>query len=483
MATSHVLVFPFPVQGHINCMLHFATTLAGAGVHVTFLHTEHNLRRLGGRATSAPGSPRLRFASVPDGLPDDHPRSVANLVELYRSLAAEATGPYRSLLAPSPTTVGGVDQGSGFPPVVTCLVADGLLPWAFDISEELRVPAIAFRTASACTFLAFLCVPKLLDLGDLPFPAGGDLDEQVRGVPGFGNLLRRRDLPAYFRRPNETDDGVDPVLHILAELSDRSSKARALVLNTAASLEQVALSHIAPHMRDLFAVGPLHAMSPAPAAASSSLWREDDGCLAWLDSQADRYVVYLSMGSLAVISPEQVTELLRGLVATGYPFLWVLRSDMAVASQDAALQEAATAAGGQKARIVAWAPQRDVLRHRAVGCFLTHAGWNSTVEAVVEGVPMVCWPFSADQQMNSRMVGAVWRTGMDMKDVCDRAVVERMVREAMESAEIRRSAQALAQQVKRDVAAGGSSATEFERLVGLIRELSTSGVTPGHSQG
>ncbi|CAN6183408.1 unnamed protein product [Urochloa humidicola] len=483
MAAAHVLVFPFPIQGHINCMLHFATALVGAGVRVTFLHTEHNLRRLGGRASTAAGSPFLRFLSVPDGLPDDHPRSASDsdLLELYKSLAGGATGTYRALLATPPPLARGnpssrtADAGAdGFPPV-TCLVADGLIPWATDIAEELGVPAIAFRTASACSFLAYLSVPELLKLGELPLPAGGvGLDEPVRGVPGMEGFLRRRDLPVQCRRRGDTDDDVDPMLRALVELTAHSRKARALVLNTTASLERSALAHIAPHMRDLFAVGPLHAMHPTLAAASSSLLREDDECMAWLDSQADRSVVYASLGSLATISHEQFTEFFSGLVATGYPFLWVLRPDMVEASRADALQETAAAAGGDdgKARVVAWAPQRDVLRHRAVGCFLTHAGWNSTLEAVVEGVPTVCWPFSADQQINSRFVGAVWRNGLDMKDVCERAVVERTVREVMESDEIRRSARALVQQVKRDVAAGGSSAMEFERLVRFIGELS-----------
>uniref|UniRef100_N1QZ22 Cytokinin-N-glucosyltransferase 1 n=1 Tax=Aegilops tauschii TaxID=37682 RepID=N1QZ22_AEGTA len=153
---------------------------------------------------------------------------------------------------------------------------------------------------------------------------------------------------------------------------------------------------------------------------------------------------------------------------------------MVGASQNAVLQDAIRAAGKGKARVVEWAPQRDVLRHRAVGCFLTHAGWNSTLESVTEGVPTVCWPFFVDQQTTSRFMGAVWGTGLDMKDVCERAVVERMVREAMESVELRRSAQALAQQVRRDIAQGGSSAEEFKRLVGLINELSisTRGSTP-----
>ena len=150
-----------------------------------------------------------------------------------------------------------------------------------------------------------------------------------------------------------------------------------------------------------------------------------------------------------------------------------LNTDMAGNNHDdALLRQALLDVAGAGACVVPWAPQRDVLRHRAVGCFLTHSGWNSTAEGVAEGVPMVCWPFFADQQLNSRLVGAVWGNRVDMKDACERGVVERSVKEAMESGEIRRSARRLAEQVKRDTGDGGSSALEFERLVGFIRELS-----------
>ncbi|XP_052160847.1 myricetin 3-O-rhamnoside 1,2-glucosyltransferase UGT709G2-like [Oryza glaberrima] len=472
-AAAHVLVFPMPLQGHINVMLHLATALAAAaGVHVTFLHTDHNLRRLGNAAAATTaGSPRrLRFLSVPDGLPDDHPRSASDVPVMVDSLLGAGQAAYRALLGSLLVGSGGA---GGFPPV-TSVVADALLTFAIDVAEELGVPALAFRTASASSLLAYMSVPRLFELGELPFPPGGDLDEPVRGVPGMEGFLRRRDLPSTFRR-HGNDHDVHPKLQMLVDLTTGSCKARAVILNTAASLEAPALAHIAPRVRDVFAVGPLHAMSPAPAAATS-LWREDDGCMAWLDGQADRSVVYVSLGSLTVISPEQFTEFLSGLVAAGHPFLWVLRPDMVTARlQHADLQEAVTAAaaGHSKARVVEWAPQRDVLRHRAVGCFLTHAGWNSTLEAAVEGVPTVCWPFFVDQQINSRFVGGVWGTGLDMKDACDAAVVARMVREAMESGEIRATAQALAEKVRRDVADGGSSATEFKRLVGFLQELAT----------
>lgn len=318
-AAVHVLVFPWPQQGHINCMLHFATALAGAGVHVTFLHTDHNLRRL--TSASAAASLYLRFLSVSDGLPDAHPRAAGDAVELAMSLMATntATGAYRSLLAslsggfPRPSRA--VDADVAFPPV-TCVVADGLLTWAINIAEDLGIPALAFRTASACSFLAYLSVPNLFELGELPFPANSDLDALVRGVPGMESFLRRRDLPSPFRRSRD-----DPVLKLLTEYTAHSRKARALVLNTAACLERSALEHIAPHMRDVFAIGPLHATAPSPSAASS-LWHEEDGCMAWLDAQADRSVVYVSLGSLAVITLDQFTEFLSGLANTGYPFIW-----------------------------------------------------------------------------------------------------------------------------------------------------------------
>ncbi|KAL6896755.1 hypothetical protein ACP4OV_007327 [Aristida adscensionis] len=469
-AAAHVLLFPAPAQGHLNCFLHFATGLLAAGLHVTFLHTDHSLRRLGpAAAAAAAASPRLRFLSVPDGLPDDHPRSVDAISELMEALWTKASVAYRALLAKlRAPRVSDTDVDDGFPPV-TCVVADGILPFAIDIAEELGVPAIAFRTASACSFLVYLSVPRLVELGELPFPNCADLDEPVRGVPGMESFLRRRDLPVQCR--SFTNTHQDPLLRMVVESSAHSRKARALVFNTATSLERSALEHIKPHMRDVFAIGPLHAASPAPAAASS-LWRADDGSMPWLDAQADRSVVYVSLGSLAVISDEQFAEFLSGLLAGGRPFLWVLRPGMAGASQDAALRDAIAAVGEDRARVVPWAPQREVLRHRAAGCFLTHCGWNSSLEAAVEGVPMVCWPFFADQQINSRFVGAVWKTGLDMKDVCDRAVVESMVREAMTSGEIRASAQALAEQVRHDTASEGSSEKEFRRLVQFIKELS-----------
>jgi hypothetical protein len=183
-----------------------------------------------------------------------------------------ASAAYRALL---------LSLRSGAAPL-TCVVADGIMPFAVDIAEELGIPALSFRTASACSFLAYLSVPRLVELHEVPFPA----DDPVRGVPGMEGFLRRWDLPRAVAR---AEDGVfDPMLLTHAEGIAQAGKARALILNTAASMEGPALSRIAPRMPDVFAIGPLHATR---SAGAGSLWREDDGCLAWLDGHGVRSVV------------------------------------------------------------------------------------------------------------------------------------------------------------------------------------------------
>ncbi|TKW30085.1 hypothetical protein SEVIR_2G011000v4 [Setaria viridis] len=347
------------------------------------------------------------------------------------------------------------------------------MPFAIAAAEEAGVPALAFRTESACGFLCYLSVPWLLELGEIPAAS----DEPVRGVPGMEGFLRRRDLPRV--APSSDADPV-PVLLAVAGTAARCAESRAVIVNTAASLEAETVARIVQRVRgEVFAVGPLHAR-PRPAGVEvEPAARDDDdgGCAAWLDGHADRSVVYLNLGSLTIISAEQLAELLRGLAVAGYPFLCVLRPDMVSdcgVGHESVVREAAAAAG-EKVLVVEWAAHRDVhraLRHRALGCFVTQAGWNSLLEAAAEGMPTVCWPYFADQQTVSRFVGAVWKTGLDMKDVLDGGVVARMVREAMDDPEIRAAAQDMARQLRVDVAPGGSSASHLERLVGFITDLS-----------
>jgi UDP:flavonoid glycosyltransferase YjiC (YdhE family) len=122
---------------------------------------------------------------------------------------------------------------------------------------------------------------------------------------------------------------------------------------------------------------------------------------------------------------------------------------------------------------VEWAPQEDVLAHPSVGAFFTHSGWNSTLESIIAGVPMICWPQFGGHQINSRWVNEVWRIGLDM-DTCDRSTVEMMIKTLMmedKRAEIMESMDRIAKLAHDCVSQGGSSDHNLDNLIEDIRQV------------
>ncbi|KAM0062274.1 putative 7-deoxyloganetic acid glucosyltransferase [Helianthus debilis subsp. tardiflorus] len=168
-------------------------------------------------------------------------------------------------------------------------------------------------------------------------------------------------------------------------------------------------------------------------------------------------------------------EFWYGLVNSKKRFLWVIRKDLVSKDDDDKLPSELENGTKERGYLVGWAPQEDVLAHPAVGAFLTHNGWNSTLESIVAGVPMVSWPFFADQQINSRFVEAVWKLGIDMKDTCDRTTIERIVNEVMEvrKDEFTESAKRMAKLAMESVTEGGTSYSNLDRL---IQDIKTMGV-------
>jgi hypothetical protein len=197
-------------------------------------------------------------------------------------------------------------------------------------------------------------------------------------------------------------------------------------------------------------------------------------CLAWLDGQPKASVVFLCFGSLGRFSAEQIKEMAAGLEASGQWFLWAVRrppgdeaGDLDGLFPEGFLQRT----GGRGLVVMSWAPQREALAHGAVGGFVTHCGWNSVLEAVMAGVPMLAWPLYAEQRMNrvflvEEMRLAVAMEGYDKETVKAEEVAAK-VRWLIDSdggRELRQRTQAAMQRAKEAVSDDGESKAALKNL-------------------
>jgi UDP-glucosyltransferase BX8/BX9 len=185
-----------------------------------------------------------------------------------------------------------------------------------------------------------------------------------------------------------------------------------LILNTFDAIEATDVNEIRCKLSvPVFAFGPLHKLLTPPTRP-----QDRAGCLEWLDAQARRSVLFVSLGTVAAIDAPDFVELARGLAGSKRPFLWVVQASLVRDSGGelpggTELEEEIRGRG----KIVPWAPQEEVLAHPAIGAFLTHNGWNSTVEVVSEGVPMICRPCFGDQPGTARYVCHMWRVGVELE--------------------------------------------------------------------
>ncbi|GLT65371.1 hypothetical protein SLA2020_378090 [Shorea laevis] len=465
----HILILPFPLQGHIKPFLNLAALLSHAGLHVTFLNTEHNHRCLTHLQKLSTQFPTLHFESIPDGLPADHPRrSILHVADLMPSIDSVMKQLFRELL-------GDLCRKSELP--VTCVISDGLMPFAIDFAKELGIRAMSYRVFTAACLLSFLCLPKLIEEGQVPIIGDDDLDRTITCIPGMEGLLRGRDLPSLYREPLDC-----PAYELFIKDNQAMAQGLPLILNTCDNLEAPILSHLAPLFSNVYTIGSINALLRSRVgediwrslSSFSNLWEENRSCITWLDSQPLRSVVYVSFGSLTVMTRGQLMELWHGLVNSGKPFLWVIRDD-GIESVEGEQGIPVELQKGTKGMgfLAHWTPQEEVLAHPAVGGFLTHGGWNSILESIAARVPMLCWAQLGDQQINSRLVSEVWRIGLDMKDTCDRSTVEKMIKTLMEdrSAEFITSMDRIAKLAHDCVNQCGSSYHNLDKLIEDLKEV------------
>lgn len=219
----------------------------------------------------------------------------------------------------------------------------------------------------------------------------------------------------------------------------------------------------------IFHIGPFHKYFPA----SSSLITPDQSCISWLDTQTPNSVLYVSFGSLAAVNETEFLEMAWGLLHSNQPFLWVVRPGSVLDSEwSESLPDGFLEMVGKRGYIVKWTPQQEVLAHAATGGFWTHNGWNSTLESICEGVPMICQPFSGDQRVNARYVSDVWKIGIHLEyNKLERREIERAIKGLMVETKgqgMRQRIVSLKEKVNLCIGHGGSSYQSLESLTNYI---------------
>lgn len=210
----------------------------------------------------------------------------------------------------------------------------------------------------------------------------------------------------------------------------------------------------------------------------SSLWKPlSEECMEWLERKPSQSVVYISFGSMVSLTEEEMEEIARGLKESNLHFLWIVRE-----TEQRKLPEWFLESNKEKSMVVTWCNQLEMLAHPAVGCFVTHCGWNSTLEGLSLGVPMVSVPQWADQLTDAKFVEEIWGIGVRAKEdeegVVRKEELIKCLKEVMEGErgkEIKSNGNKWKELAKKAISEGGSSdecINEFvQHLMAIVEQI------------
>ncbi|XP_038903824.1 UDP-glycosyltransferase 73C6-like isoform X2 [Benincasa hispida] len=473
--TPHFLLFPFMAQGHMIPMIDLAKLLARRGAIITIVTTPLNSARFHSVLTRAIRSGlqihivELQFPSNKEtGLPEgcenvDLLPSLASFSQFFRavSLLYDPSEKLFEQLTPRPN----------------CIISDMCIPWTFQLAQKFHVPRLVFYSLS-CFFL--LCLRILITNVDA-----------VKSIPD-SKFVALPDLPfpVEFRRSQLYKSTDAYMTQITSAMFEADRQSYGVVLNV---FEEMDPEHVTEYIKGREAPEKVWCVGPLSLSNDNELDKVERGdkasvdgheCTKWLDGQNPSSVVYVSLGSLCNLDTSQIIELGLGLEASNRPFIWVIRKanlteDLVKWLEEYDFEEKIQ---GHGIVIRGWAPQVLILSHSAIGCFLTHCGWNSSVEGISAGVPMITWPLFGDQVYNYKLIVEILRVGVSVGEGTDmhweeedvgRVVVKReKVKEAIEMVmdgddreEMRERCKVIGEKAKKAVAEGGSSHRNLSRLI------------------
>ncbi|XP_030520499.2 crocetin glucosyltransferase, chloroplastic-like [Rhodamnia argentea] len=462
-ALPHFLLVTFPAQGHINPALQFAKRLLREGAEVTFATSVYACRRM---SKGQPHLEGLHLAAFSDGY-DGWFKQGDDVAHFISELKCCGSKKVKDLIASS------VDEGRPY----ACLVCSLLIPWAAEAAREFHVPSA----------LLWIQPAAVLDIYYYYFHGYSELikdnclhPSRSFELPGLPYKLSSCDLPS-FLVPNSSDAYAFalPTFKDQFDGLNQENNPRILV-NTFDSLEPEALRAIDRY--NVVGIGPLipsaflDGIGLSDTSFGGDLFPKSKDCTEWLDSNAPASVVYVSFGSIAVLSKGQAEELSCALLDCGRPFLWVVRAEQNGEEEKGEDRLSRMRELEEKGMIVPWCSQLEVLSHPSLGCFVTHCGWNSTLESLALGIPTVAFPQWTDQGTNAKLVEDVWRTGVRVRPNEEGLVEAAEIRRCLETVmgdgerreEVRRNAAKWKESAREAARKGGSSDRNLKAFIEAV---------------
>ncbi|KAJ3677525.1 hypothetical protein LUZ60_003249 [Juncus effusus] len=380
-SAPHVLVIPFPSQGHLLPLLDLVRHLSTHHLSLTIAITPKNLPLLSPLLSS---SPSIEILVIPF---PSHP-SIPHGVENSKDMSLSFFAPFMHTLVGLKDPL--LSWAKSNPKPVSVILSDSFLGWTQQIADELNIPRIVFSSNgllfTAISHLLWLKMPKRPDLNDHNFPISFP---EVPNSPTYP----WRQLSWLYRTYKEGD----PDSEFIRENFLLNLKSAYIVSNSFSDLEGDGLKQSLKNLgkfKKVWAVGPL---SPTDGAHDVR-GRISSELATWLEQCPNGSVVYICFGSQSEISDEQAKAVADALELSQVRFVWVLRGSTC-------LPTGFETRSAERGRVIrGWAPQVAILNHSSVGWFLTHCGWNSVLEAITAGVAMLTWPLGADQFCNARLL-------------------------------------------------------------------------------
>ncbi|KAF4359223.1 hypothetical protein F8388_005332 [Cannabis sativa] len=387
----HVVALPYPGRSHINALMTFCKTLSSRlnlkhdnlTILITFVLTEEWLGLIG--SDPKPDN-NIRFQTLPNVIPSEHVRA-NQLADFYEAVATKLEAPFEELLVD-------LDNDKVRLPPVRVIVSDSLLGWPVEVGGRRNIPVASFWPLSGCMFSVLYHFDRFKQNGHFPIKLSERGHELVDYIPGIRST-RLSDISENFFEKEDSK-----TMKIMLDAVSKVSQAQYFVSSSVYELESQLFDVLKPKFPF-----PIYPIGPLTTINDPQFHLESNNYIEWLDSQPQSSVLYISFGSFLSVSKTQLDEIVCGIRASGVRHVWVARENVSSIKNGC----------GEMGFVVPWCDQMRVLCHSSIGGFWTHCGWNSTMEAIYGGVPMLTFPIGGDQFHNSKQIVEDWKIGWKVK--------------------------------------------------------------------